>query len=452
MRDLDDQIRESLERLVDPGVDRRTDRLWNDLVSRRRRRRVRKGALAALPVLLVAVLAVGLFTSNRSDDARTYVATGRDGPASVERSVPGTTGSLRVQRTQVVGNGPLVGGTVRVVLEFNEPLPVDEVEYVSDITSLDHASGTVFTTQGPTTTHVCDSVHGVPEGAVGSVDLLIPASWFADDRAHEGPPPETVDAPAKFLTCGPHNGFIQYAVWAPLSADPADVTVTVSPDRTSLTIQTTSENGTALDPRAGQAVVAEFLDDLRAGDVDAAAQRWTGYPEVGPNSSVSERVKHIEDLMADPTFARILVSDTTTTYVTPSTDEASQVVTVLDARTGENPPAAIVFLTGWSAEQGSPGEMWIHRLPLQEPTTDKVDVPAGSYVAPERKIVVPGVPVEGGARAFVNEQEIPVGVDYENLTMTITIPTDAEGDISVTVVTSSPELPGVRAFAVTVRP
>ena len=40
------------------------------------------------------------------------------------------------------------------------------------------------------------------------------------------------------------GNFIQYAVWAPLSADPADVTVTVSPDRTSLTILTASQSGT----------------------------------------------------------------------------------------------------------------------------------------------------------------------------------------------------------------
>lgn len=292
MRDLDDKIRESLERLADSGDERRTDMLWSELVARRRRRRVRKAALAALPVLLIAVLALGLFTSNRSDDALTDVATGGDGPTQVER-------------------------------------------------------------------------------------------WGV---------------------------------------------------------------------RASQAVVAEFLDDLRDGDVDAAAERWTGYPQLGPDGAVSERVQHIEELMADPTFARILVSDTTTTFVTPSTDEAGQVVTVLDARTGEKPPTAIAFLTGWIDEQGNPGDMLIQRLPVQGPTTNSVDLPAGSYAAPGQEIVVLGIPLEGGARAFVNDQEIPVEVDHKNLTMTISIPAGAKGDIAVTVVTSSPELAGVFAFAVTVRP
>lgn len=451
MRDLDHQIRESLERLVDAGGDRRTDALWNDLVARRRRRRVRNGALAVLPVLLLGALAVGVVATRGSDGGRTDVATGRGGPDPGVGSESGAAGSLRVVRTRVVGNGPLVGGTERVVIQFNEPLPLDHVTYQPDIAAVDQADGMVFTTQGPSVTRVCDSRHSVPAGAVGSVDVLLPARWFAAD-AHEGPPPEAVDDPAKFVVCGPYNGFVQYAVWAPLSIDPADVTVAVSADRTTLTIQITSPGGSLLDPHAGQLVVAPFLDDLRAGDAEAAAARWTGYPDLGPDSSVAERVPYVEALLANPTFARILVSDTTTTFVTPSTDDAGQVVTVLDARSGEDPPAAIAFLTGWSAEQGDAGELWIHRLPLQEAATDAPELPAGSYAAPGQDIVVRGLPVEGGARAFVGEREIPVDVDHERFTMTVTIPADAEGDIAVTLVIASPELPAVRAFAVTVRP
>lgn len=361
-------------------------------------------------------------------------------------------GTLRVENIQVVGNGPLDGGTERAVIVFNEPLPVVEAQYVPDILSADPASGLAYTTQGPDSTRVCDSVHSVPQGAVGSVDLLVPARWFADgEEAHTGPGLETIDNPAKFPICGPHNGFIQYAMWSPLSADPAHVTVTVSPDRTSITIQISSEGEVGLDPLAGQGVVAEFLDRLRAGDLEAAAEKWTGYPEFGPDSTPAERIPHVEDLAADPTFARILESDTTTTFVVPSTDEGGQVVTVLDARQGENAPAAIAFLTGWSGEQGNAGTMWIQRLPLDSPTTDTVDLPAGSYVQRGQDIVVPGVPSEGGARAFIGDQEVPVEVDYDNLVMTITIPDDADGDVAVTIVTPSPELPGVHAFAVTVR-
>lgn len=363
--------------------------------------------------------------------------------------------TFRVVNIQVFGNGPLEGGTERAVIVFNGPVPAGEVQYVPDIGSTDPASGLAWTTQGPDSTRLCDSQHGVPEGAVGSVDLLVPASWFADgEDAHTVTELATVDDPAKFPVCGPHNGFIQYAMWAPLSADPADVTVTVSADRTSITIDVASKaGGPGLDPTAGQGVVAQFLDHLRDGDgdVEAAAELWTGYPELGPDSTPADRIPYVEHLIADPTFARILDSEATTTFVTPSTDDAGQVVTILDARDGDSTPAAIAFLTGWSGEQGSPGTMWIHRLPLDPPTTDTVGLPAGAYVEAGQDIVVPGVPLEGGARAFLDDREVPVEVDHQDLTMTIAIPEDVEGDVAVTVVTSSPELPGVRAFAVTVR-
>lgn len=84
MRDIDDDIRSSLERLTDPAGDTRgADALWGDLDARRRRRRARNGALAALPVLLVAVLAVGILAAQGSDDARSDVAAGDDDRSEV---------------------------------------------------------------------------------------------------------------------------------------------------------------------------------------------------------------------------------------------------------------------------------------------------------------------------------------------------------------------------------
>lgn len=446
MSDLDNDIRGSLERLSAPLEESETDDLWNDLMTRRRTRRLRRGTLAALPLLLLAIVAIGVVTSASSNDESTDVAAGGDDSVTDEGS-----GSLSVERIQVIGNGPLLGGTERVVIDFNEPLPEEEIAYVNDVAPLDPANGIVYTTQGPDQTRTCDSVHGVPDGGIGSVDLFVPAARFADERAHEGPPLETVDNPAKFIICGPHDGYIQYAIWAPLSADPADVSVTVSADRKTVTIAVAAQSDSTLDPYAGQTVVAQFLDDLRAGDTEAAAARWTGYPELGPDASASERVPFIADLVANRIINRILFSDATTTFVTSSTDEFGQVVTVLDARDADNPPAAIAFLTGWSAEQGRPGEMWIQRLPLQPGTSEVLDLAPDSFVEPGQELVLPGVPVEGGARAFVNNSEIPVEVDHSNLTTTVTVPADAEGDVAITVVRSSPELPGVYAFAVTVR-
>lgn len=79
MRDVDDEIRRSLERLTGPaGEARGTDALWGDLVARRRKHRARNGVLAAVPVLLVAVLAAGVLSGNGSDGSRSDVATGGD--------------------------------------------------------------------------------------------------------------------------------------------------------------------------------------------------------------------------------------------------------------------------------------------------------------------------------------------------------------------------------------
>jgi hypothetical protein len=365
-------------------------------------------------------------------------------PPTQPKELPSATGTHRVENIRVEGNGPFTGGTERVVIDFNEPIPVDQVEFVADITSVEAPSRALYTVQGTRSgAHVCDSVHSMP----GTVDLLIPADWFADADAHEVAELDTVDNPAKFVVCGPHNGFIQYSVWGPLSAEFDDVTVTVSPDRTSIAIGITSETSTRLDPRAGQTVVAEFLDALRAGDVDAAAELWTGYPELSPDAGTQDRARYIEDLLADPTFTRVLRSDRTSTFVMPSTDGEGQVVTVLDARSGDNPPAAVAFLTGMTDDRTG---MAIHRLPVQAFTAETVDLPAG-YVQQGLEIAVPGVPVEGEARAFINEQEVPVEIDYDNMNVSVSIPADALGDVAVTVVTSSPELPGVRAFAVTVR-
>lgn len=89
MRDVDRNIRSSLERLTSPtGDTSKVDVLWSDLEARRRKRRARKGALAALPLVLVAVLAAGVFSSWGSDRSRSDVAAvGTGTETSVVREV-----------------------------------------------------------------------------------------------------------------------------------------------------------------------------------------------------------------------------------------------------------------------------------------------------------------------------------------------------------------------------
>lgn len=461
----DDDIRRGLERLSDPagGAGSLT---FERLAVRRRRRQSRRAALAAVPV--VALLAVGGALWAASDDHGTDVATGAD-PTDTADSTGGPDPidpQLTVERTEVVGGS---GGTVRVVMEFDGALPVGGASYVEDLA----AAGTdaiSWTTQNPDGVAVCADTHFFPEPAEGTVDLLIPAAWFAAGEETHTSPLETIDNPAKFVVCGPHEGHYQYSIWGPVSADPADVTVTIDRDRTRLTVEIsptsaapTTKEPPSLDPiqaRAAESLVVDFLEDLRRGDTAAAAGRWTGYPELAPDADPSDRIPHVAALADDPIFARVL-DDRTETIVNASWGwtAVSPVVTVLAPRSGDEPPAAVAFLVGTSedwtggVERTEPGRLWIHRLPTVGVGPDsEANVAAGGFVEPGQRIVVPGVPVEGDARAYLGGQEIPLAVDNTELTMSFTIPDDAEGDVAVTISTATPELPGVHAFAWTVRP
>ena len=74
MRDLDRDISRSLERLTSPNGDAaETGELWEDLVGRRRRRRARIGALAAVPVVFAAAVSFGVL-SGSADDSSSNVA------------------------------------------------------------------------------------------------------------------------------------------------------------------------------------------------------------------------------------------------------------------------------------------------------------------------------------------------------------------------------------------
>jgi hypothetical protein len=158
----------------------------------------------------------------------------------------------------------------------------------------------------------------------------------------------------------------------------------------------------------------------------------------------------VEQLAEYPPFARIIASDTVTMFVMPSTaNRGGHVITIMDPRSGDSPPVAVAFLTGLSGDDDDE-RWWIHRLPA-------IDAAAGAalsddgYVEPGEQVVVPGLPVEGGVRGFVNSTEVPVKVDLENETFTIIVPPEASGDIAVTFVVSTPEEPLVRTFAATVR-
>ncbi|NOX29929.1 MAG: hypothetical protein GXP35_07775 [Actinobacteria bacterium] len=160
-----------------------------------------------------------------------------------------------------------------------------------------------------------------------------------------------------------------------------------------------------------------------------------------------ERIASIEALLSNSEFASILDADVEI-FVNASWGwtTATPVVTVFAAADQGRPAVAVGFLVGFSDEQGEPGQMWIHRLPATGNQPGEIQ----STVEPGGQVILPGVPVEGGARAYLNETEIAVVVDHSNFTTTIAIPDTAEGTVAITISTATPELSAVQTFVLTI--
>lgn len=238
--------------------------------------------------------------------------------------------------------------------------------------------------------------------------------------------------------------------------DPTDTADDTSTSSSSTTTDTTTSDLPGLssaEAEQAESVVRRFLADIRRGDLEAAARQWTGYPDAWPGRRPGERVPFIEALLDDSEFARILEPGADV-YVTPSWSwtDASPVVTVAAGRAADRPPAAVSFLVGrpgeLAGEPGDPGTLRIQRIPSPR-SSDGADPPPGAYVEAGQRIVVPGIPMEGGARVHVNGFEVPVDIDLPRRSLAFSIPDTAAGDIAVTLTVATPELAGVQAFAYT---
>jgi hypothetical protein len=191
---------------------------------------------------------------------------------------------------------------------------------------------------------------------------------------------------------------------------------------------------------AARQVVSAFLDDVRAGDLEAAAERWTGHPELAPEAPVDERIPFIEELLTRLDFPRIVNQEGTEMFVTPSWGwtGADPVVTVLAPREGLNLPVAAAFTVDIPADD-TDGPIGIRQLPRMDfPWSPDTGV---TYTETTGVVEVTGLgPVEGGVRAFVNDTEVPVAIDLEAGTMTFTLPDGVgESDVAVTLSIASPE-------------
>lgn len=119
------------------------------------------------------------------------------------------------------------------VIVFDGPVPDDRTTHVEDIQNVD-GPAVAYTTQewtpeNPTPLRTCGDTHfGFdPPVVVGQADVLMPAEWFSappdtDDIIWTHPPGGFV---AKTPLCGPHDGYVQFAIWSPASHDPDDIRV-----------------------------------------------------------------------------------------------------------------------------------------------------------------------------------------------------------------------------------
>jgi hypothetical protein len=247
------------------------------------------------------------------------------------------------------------------------------------------------------------------DGPVADLDLS--NNWLL--ITYTGGETAQVDLSADTLTPEPLASGINNAAWVP-------------PPSTSLGTPTSLTDEQA---RTAEAEVRAFLDDLGRGDLDAAQDRLSNYLSYSA-----------ADLATDPILS-ILAQEEVVVTVTPSwsfTEPAPVVTASTDRDTGVGLVAA-AFLVDPRQPLGFDGGS-IHRVQTVEDTPE-IDTTA----APGEQIVIPGVPVEGGARAFLGDVEVPIEVDYEALEMRVTYPPDTAARV-LTISSATPELPTATAF------
>jgi hypothetical protein len=201
---------------------------------------------------------------------------------------------------------------------------------------------------------------------------------------------------------------------------------------------------TASEREAATELVSLFLRRLRAGDTSGAADLWTGYPETmgtAPEAAPAEALAFMQQFRSDAAW--LWSEPDPELFATPSAatvtavPSVSPVVTVVvDDPDGGRRAAAFVL------SNSSQGGLKINRLPTDP--TSLTPEPGGSIESGDT-IVVGTTPVEGGARAFLNGEEVPSSLDLETHTILVTVPDDATGDLVLTVSEATPEFPGAVA-------
>jgi len=211
-----------LERLRDQ-VDRYTTAIEPDEIVRRdsQRRRSRLVNLAAVAALLVLVVGVAALAMREPEP----------GPAA---SVPAPT-PVALEAVEVHTEAD---DSQAVTFVFDGPLPDSSASLTEDITAVRDPEQLLYAIQGSSALHVCQYTHFFGEHPGGSVDLLVPAGWLVADPEVDQlrPTYEPSDRVNKIPACGPYHGFVQYSIWGAPSDEPGNVSVSVDPTRTRVTV------------------------------------------------------------------------------------------------------------------------------------------------------------------------------------------------------------------------
>jgi heat shock protein HslJ len=198
---------------------------------------------------------------------------------------------------------------------------------------------------------------------------------------------------------------------------------------------------TELDPtvaETAEAVVRQFLEYLRSDKLDQAAALWSGYP-----GDPGEIPATLEQFRVD--FRWLLSSPSNDMHVTPSFSWSVPVpvVTVVSDPSSGPPRRAAAFVVGTEPDGYSPPDrIHIHRLP-GAPVAAPMP---GTTISPGDRIVIAGVPTEGGATAHINGDEVPIAVNYDRVTTTVKVPATAVGEIVLTVSFATAEIPEANAL------
>lgn len=191
------------------------------------------------------------------------------------------------------------------------------------------------------------------------------------------------------------------------------------------------------DALAAQGVVEQFVDHVRAGETDAAAALWTGYPD-----DLGQRHDNVVAFAAE--FSWLVTTPSYRTIVTAGFGwtQAVPVVTVVgEAAPGSPPPVAAFVVSPRRDGDGSdlpPGAMEIRRLPTA--TAEAIEPPPGSPVAAGQPVSVGVQPVEGGVTIHVDGLEVTTRVEMAaNQPIAFEMPASDADYAVVTVSSATPE-------------